>query len=486
MIRRTIHNPSPVALDKKALHKEIAREQRKAARAKVAELKARAKASCKQGRTDAKNLRASKLEEAKSAGRKAREDARASCGVARDAAKSERKFHVDLRRIEKANKSRKPGVSSSKDRRSESDDEVRGNIPAELVPLFERVKRSIKSSPRMSRTEAFLKYVEEHPREKFAAAEDATDALIAELEERQRMANPSKKNPESKTAALARIRAVARKAATERLAGRIQDASILDREIDRLVGNAEKSGWGDDAFEAEMDGRTSAIRRTRNPSQRRARGRVSTEKAAMAKKRKKSKRSKKRNPANPTRRRKRRASGGGKRRKQRRANPANPTKRTKKRRSGRRKARRRNPDLSMAKKIAIASIAGILTGAAVVAGSSFAGAHAKKAMLAGAGGAALGGLALAKKNPMLGTGVALGGLAAVALPLASQHLSALVNRFALTAGIGSLGQVQFDTMRGVEYSDGTHNRQLMSGMGDMGAVVTDDVDVAMVSGNPFH
>ncbi len=42
------------------------------------------------------------------------------------------------------------------ERQAESDDEVRSNIPPELVALFERVKRGIKASPRMSRTEAFL------------------------------------------------------------------------------------------------------------------------------------------------------------------------------------------------------------------------------------------------------------------------------------------------------------------------------------------
>ena len=47
--------------------------------------------------------------------------------------------------------------------RRESDDKVRGNIPPELVPVFEKVKRQIKGSARISRTEAFLQYVEESP-----------------------------------------------------------------------------------------------------------------------------------------------------------------------------------------------------------------------------------------------------------------------------------------------------------------------------------
>lgn len=51
------------------------------------------------------------------------------------------------------------------ERRSESDDEVRSNLDPSLVPLFDRLRRSIKATPRKSRTEAFLQWVEEHPDE---------------------------------------------------------------------------------------------------------------------------------------------------------------------------------------------------------------------------------------------------------------------------------------------------------------------------------
>jgi len=74
------------------------------------------------------------------------------------------------------------------ERRGESDDEVRANISSELLPLFERVKRLIKASPRMSRTEAFLQYAEEHPDEVLVAIDDKTDAVIRELERQERQA----------------------------------------------------------------------------------------------------------------------------------------------------------------------------------------------------------------------------------------------------------------------------------------------------------
>lgn len=101
---------------------------------------------------------------------------------------AERKHQQAMKRIEAGNVARVKEArrASSRERRQESDDEVRGNIPPELLYLFERVKRQIKGSAHMSRTEAFLHYAEDHPDEELAALEDRTDALIAELEARER------------------------------------------------------------------------------------------------------------------------------------------------------------------------------------------------------------------------------------------------------------------------------------------------------------
>jgi hypothetical protein len=71
---------------------------------------------------------------------------------------AERAYQRDMRRIEGANRqrTRQAHRTSAAERRSQSDDEVRANIPDDLVPLWERVKRTIRGSDRMSRTEAFL------------------------------------------------------------------------------------------------------------------------------------------------------------------------------------------------------------------------------------------------------------------------------------------------------------------------------------------
>lgn len=70
---------------------------------------------------------------------------------------------------------------SAKERREESDDEVRRNLPAELVAVFDRVRRDIKPSPRRSRTEAFLEWVHDNPDEAHAIVYDAIEQDVAKL-----------------------------------------------------------------------------------------------------------------------------------------------------------------------------------------------------------------------------------------------------------------------------------------------------------------
>ena len=70
--------------------------------------------------------------------------------------------------------------ASAKVRRSESDDEVLGNIDPSLHPLFHRVKGTLRNNPRMSRTEAFMQYVHDHPDEAIPRWEATyTDTYLA-------------------------------------------------------------------------------------------------------------------------------------------------------------------------------------------------------------------------------------------------------------------------------------------------------------------
>ena len=77
------------------------------------------------------------------------------------------------------------------ERRAESDDEVRHNLPAHLVPIFNKVRREIKGVPgRITRTEAFLHWAEENPdvvqEAEIERAERETAKLIREQKKAQR------------------------------------------------------------------------------------------------------------------------------------------------------------------------------------------------------------------------------------------------------------------------------------------------------------
>jgi hypothetical protein len=99
-------------------------------------------------------------------------------------------FRADMRRTERANRQRSQETprTSRSERREESDDAVRANLPPELVAVFNRVKGSIRGSDRISRTEAFLAWAENHPSEVFEAIEAKTEAMIRDLERRERAA----------------------------------------------------------------------------------------------------------------------------------------------------------------------------------------------------------------------------------------------------------------------------------------------------------
>lgn len=118
----------------------------------------------------------------------ARQEARGHVDQAAKELEAERAYRRDMRRITAANrkKTRDAIKASAKEKRSESDGEVAGNIPPELAALWQRVKGSIRANDRMSRTEAFLHYAEEHPEEVLLAVEDRTEAVLRDLERQER------------------------------------------------------------------------------------------------------------------------------------------------------------------------------------------------------------------------------------------------------------------------------------------------------------
>jgi hypothetical protein len=194
------------------------RERRRVARATLAAIRAElreARARRKQALFDAKErcraerlatrervraLRMRVLAELRETGRVEREAARSACATRRADARAikddigraraklvaEKQLHADMRRVEREERVRHVKAPACVACRAETDDEVLANIPSELAPLFDRVKRSIKGSPRMSRSEAFLKYAETHPDELLVASRDVADEHVRELERRER------------------------------------------------------------------------------------------------------------------------------------------------------------------------------------------------------------------------------------------------------------------------------------------------------------
>ncbi len=199
--------------DRTELHRAIALDLRTKARAKLRDLKERAReatrerrrmkasaaSACAEGRRAAKDRRAFALAEL-AAAKNDRKAARGACAartgqakealgavrLARSDFRTEKAYQAELRRIERGNRqtlkeraaSRAP---TKKERRGESDGAVLANIPSEFVPLWERVKSKIGASDRQSRTEAFLAYAHDHEREVIAALEDDGDRTMRDL-----------------------------------------------------------------------------------------------------------------------------------------------------------------------------------------------------------------------------------------------------------------------------------------------------------------
>jgi hypothetical protein len=95
---------------------------------------------------------------------------------------AERRLQGELARAAKHAEQRKAKFQrSAREVQAESDDHVRANIDAELLPVFERVKRSIRGDAHKSRTEAFLEFVESNPADVLVLQQEAADTEVRRL-----------------------------------------------------------------------------------------------------------------------------------------------------------------------------------------------------------------------------------------------------------------------------------------------------------------
>ena len=184
------------AKQRRALERELARDQRRAALAKLRELReylraARAhrkqairaiRAQCRAAnatrRARVKAIREQHRRAAADEVTRLRRDEKATCKTrtiaahadpsvhkAAAALKSERQHQGTLRRYSKpATLGGRPSSSTRRggDVLAESEAEVLANIPAELVPVWHAVKGRMRETARRSRTETFLEWAAEH------------------------------------------------------------------------------------------------------------------------------------------------------------------------------------------------------------------------------------------------------------------------------------------------------------------------------------
>ena len=133
----------------------------------LAELRASARAERETARNEWARRRAAALREATSDVERARVELAAA-----------RERRVEERRVE--TKLRADARLHAHVHREQSDEHVRAAIPRELVPLFDRVKRSIRGGSTRSRVEAFLHHAEKHPEATFAVVEPRGEEHIGE------------------------------------------------------------------------------------------------------------------------------------------------------------------------------------------------------------------------------------------------------------------------------------------------------------------
>ena len=172
-----------MAFDKRRLRREIEKDRRAAGAARLLELRKLVKLA-RVARDEA--IRVVRADCALK-----RQELRDACALRRTRAKmrgneevaerlavvaGERKYEKTLRGVGPS-KLR----STARERGQESDDEVRSNLSPEMVPVFNRVRRDIKGTPRKSRTEAFLQWAEENTGEVFELMQHQADRELAKL-----------------------------------------------------------------------------------------------------------------------------------------------------------------------------------------------------------------------------------------------------------------------------------------------------------------
>lgn len=205
-----------------AVRRAIERGLRERQRAKLAELRGRIKAAKAAKREGVKGARlgcalARKLIADECATKRA--NARQACSTAIERARARGDAEVvaalaalaDERALQRAGRalakaSKGSSRMTARERRAESDDEVKNNVPRELHAVFDRVKRGLPKKDRASRTEVFLEWVAEHPAEVAEIQADEDFRALAALQREERRLAKSLRAPRGRRS-IERLRA---------------------------------------------------------------------------------------------------------------------------------------------------------------------------------------------------------------------------------------------------------------------------------------
>ena len=193
--------------------KELEREQRSAARERLQGLRSELKAArerrrermkavgsdCRSARKRISDRARAARERLNAAIARSRENAKQSCNTVRGEVQSEALAELgralgalDLerglqRQLAAWTRPATSTTSTAREKRSESDDEVRANIEdSAMLAVWERVKGRIKGRGRTSRTEAFAEWIASHSAEVYEIQNAELEREIAELEREER------------------------------------------------------------------------------------------------------------------------------------------------------------------------------------------------------------------------------------------------------------------------------------------------------------
>ncbi len=173
-----------MALNKAQLRREIQKAHKEKFRLRLAELRGlitaareAKRAAIKTVQIDCAANRIKAREACALQALEARREGAAEVARRRGKLKTETRFEAKMGAVERPRKLR----STTGERRQESDDTVRSNLPADMVRVFDRVRRHIKGGPRTTRTEAFFQWAEENPGEVFELMQHDADRYLAQL-----------------------------------------------------------------------------------------------------------------------------------------------------------------------------------------------------------------------------------------------------------------------------------------------------------------